>query len=94
MGTRILLHDRQRTRPPLVVTPVIQLQGNQYKAAKVVTELEADGSGWSAVAMRGTRRYVTCAATPCAHMSKLEAGPEAEAAAAQEQRANRLSHAS
>ena len=71
----------------------MQLQGIQYTAVKVVTESEADGSGWGAIAMSGTRRCVTCAATACAHMSKLEIGPEAAAAAAQEQRASRLSHA-
>ena len=93
LGMRLLFHNRQRTGPPPLVTPVMQLQGIQYTAVKVVTESEADGSGWGAVAMRGTRRCVTCAATACAHMSKLEIGPEAAAAAAQEQRASRLSHA-
>ncbi len=93
LGTRLLLHNRQRTGPPPLVTPVMQLQGIQYTAVRVVTESQADGSGWGAVAMRGTRRCVTCAATACAHMSKLEAGTEAAAAAAQEQRACRLSHA-
>jgi hypothetical protein len=38
LGTRLLLHNRQRTGPPPLVTPVMQLQDIQYTAVRVVTD--------------------------------------------------------